>query len=297
MEFVNFFFYGCWNLCEKIDSENMCARNRVIYTIYKMNQNALNKFDFGILGGDNHYPNHISKKYKWTDFFDGFIKLSKLKIPIYGVLGNHDFSNKNKIQVQLHLHSIHHFFENIHIFNFEIKDHKSGKIRFIFINTSLLYTLEVNKVIYFYKFICNNCIDVSKVNFIIGHHPIFGFERIIESNTKLQYIHLPHYHILCKYVLNKINECPDLKIYYLCSDIHNFQINEIYLQKNPKVKFTEIICGTGGGIPNNIHLCDLDKVATFGEMCVKNIKKSNAYGFLSVQVFNSGNIKFTYKKV
>jgi hypothetical protein len=285
MEFINFFFFGCWNLCD-----HLCNRDQVIQSIF--NANKLKKFDFGILGGDNHYPNSITKKYKWTDFFDGFSKLDKLEIPIFGVLGNHDTSNKNKIKVQLNIHQIYY---GIHLFHFHVQDHPNGKIRFIFINTSHIY--EMKNPYKFYKFICKYCIDQSKINFIVGHHPIFGFEKIIGTENKTQYIHLPHFQKFCKLLHRKIRMCSNLKIFYLCSDIHNFQINKISSINNPKIFFLVIICGTGGGIPNHLDKCDLSDILFYKKICIQNLKKKNAFGFLSVQIFDEKKIKFIYKKV
>lgn len=221
-----FFILGCWN--NKSCDENKCLRS-VIDKI-KINKN---KYKFGIIAGDNIYPQN--KKYNENTLISGFECLKTINLPLYIVLGNHDTNRKNIMNLQLEYNSQ----------NFKVGlnyTYLYGNCLFIFVNTNNLnISINYNQ---FKNFLVNSLNKKANLYVIVGHHPLIS----CKIKNKDKYI---KQHNLLDILDLLTNKNGNKKIYYLCADTHNYQNIKITNLKNNNI-LNHIVIGTGGAKPDSI---------------------------------------------
>lgn len=275
---MNFFFFGCWN-------KNGCASNKHLNKIIEYIKNNKNNYLFGIILGDNIYPN-ANRKYLTSTLYDGMNCIKQINLPLYIVLGNHDISNCKILDIETITDKNWIFEKNF--YSKEIK-YNDVSIKLIIIDSNLL----INPLIYklkkcdlsdkindnlddMLKFIDDELSNSNTYDWIImaAHHPLFNFGsgKNIKNNDFIK-------------KLSNINN-----LIYICADLHNFQFNIIKFNHN---KIYEIITGTGGGTPD---LLTTIKNKRIDDITIKMVANYEPYGFVDMLV-DKNMIKFAYYKI
>jgi hypothetical protein len=255
----NFFVFGCWNR-DNCDGDKKDYRKALIDKLIL----EPNKYDFGIIAGDNVYPHKkigekkIKNYYKHTleyGFNDllGPLKESTFDKKIYATIGNHDVEKDSILKYQI-THN------NIVMPNNMYMEKISDYLRIIFLDTNINAKDLIDK----YKFTDkldefktkegNNFYNVKNSHdvlmrlneyldeefygwtIVIGHEPIFTFKK--EKSSKLDNFQ----EILEK--LASISRCV-----YMCADTHSFQAWNIVTEKHKSLPM--IVVGTGGADPDD----------------------------------------------
>lgn len=296
---LDFFSFGCWN---KDECKKDNAFSRIIEHLEK------SKFDFGIISGDNIYPDKsIDKDGKKVKIYekDRFIKgkecLHRLKIPIYSILGNHDIESckvYNEEQQSDKLWFLKNYYSIIYQLN-------GFNVLFIFIDTNLFEKEKILNEDTCYKhfnikekkakmieWISTQLILQCDHIFIVGHEPIFGYKDK-KKNKVTPYQKFSDLFDILKDSNRKM-------LYYICADIHNYQNVEI---KIGDTFINEIISGTGGASPDLLKkklLTEKDFVYD-GDYSGKKfearlIDKQDGYGYVKFLI-TKANIQFLYTQV
>jgi hypothetical protein len=284
-----FFLFGCWLEKQKCNNK-YCFEN----TIDNIEKN-IDDYDFGIIAGDNVYPNKDGV-HEISTIELGFTKLLKLNKPVYIILGNHDVYQCNTIEEEFK-------YNKNKLFNMPSNyyDLFYGNNHFIFIDTNLLN----NDDDFCYSKLKN--FDLSKEKekmftwlekvisykaeniFIIGHDPIItckskkGIPKVLQIDDFDRFIN-----IFSKYQ----------NITYLCADTHNYQ--KIILNIPDKnFKMNVIIAGTGGAHADFIDKNNVEKCLQDDRYNIKISEFDNAFGYVDINL-NNFEIKYikniNYKK-
>ena len=277
---INFFFFGCWN-------KNLSATELIVRNIESK------KFFFGIIIGDNFYPEKliepdgVSKKkiFNLENISKGFEILKIFKNPIYIGLGNHEVDNpkpcatlieeiNQSLGTNLMMPSNYYCLDitkksKIFIIDtnlFEINECYNESVRSMAKKTMLEW-LEKN----IRENIKNNII-------IIGHFPLYYINKKLKFTINETMIEL--YNILIKY--------PRIKFYYMCADVHNYQHIE-------HENIIEIISGTGGADLDNIPNIENEEYI-IDDKKFKVLYSLKEYGYVDINITNSDEIihKFKY---
>jgi hypothetical protein len=267
---TKFFFFGCWN-------DNLNATKNIIKKI-----NDSDDFSFGIVNGDNFYPTKTKddngtkrKIFDMQSVEKGFNVLKNFKNPIYCALGNHEVDNLNNCETLLKeleysKNSNINFPAGYYCLN--ITNGSKNNIKIFVLDTNLLEnnfcyeqsdrTVESSAMT---KWLSEQLIHAtSNQIFIVGHYPLFYIKK-------------------SKFVINPVmKEINDIilssqkHMYYLASDIHNYQ-HIVYKNIN------QFIIGTGGA-----HLDEINTLSGYMEIekdfSIYDTKKS--YGFLKIVLQN-----------
>lgn len=287
---VRFFFFGCWN-------QRGSMRDQVL----KKLQENRDKFQFGLIGGDNHYRSPETQEYVLEDFFDGFDILNKLMIPVYGVLGNHDDNNFLRKSLQL---GSNHLFENIFIFDSRIIRFPSFSLVFINSNDFSFYKQKINYCLYYYKHLCSKIEnEIKKTHlpliFLVCHHPIFGFQRKVPKSTHsvsdtIEHEYWPNYEIFVENIFRVLKKYK-VKLVVLSADIHNFQ--QIRFTKGD-LYFDNYIAGTGGGVSNTIrHISEQILKIHLRNFSIEAVRIGDAFGYLDAFIGPDSKFVAKYRKV
>lgn len=299
---LNFFFFGCWN---KVACDDKSELKRVVGLI----QSSRKSYDFGIIAGDNVYPDKtktrddIKVKYFPPDRLDkGIACISRLGYELYAVLGNHDVEDcavfddmkQYKSPGLWHVGSYYAIECNL----------EDTLVVFLAIDTNL-FDLDVNC----YK---KNNVDIEmekaimlgwlieKLEYyngraahviIVGHEPLFGYKN---KNGKYVAAYYQTFGPLIKLLFKWCR-----KVYYMCADIHNYQ--HISLFDDVSGNEIEIItCGTGGASPDETFGVDSTEAKIYhryrsvaGAFRALLHDMQSAYGYCDVTVDKTG-LRGTY---
>ena len=317
---IHFGHFGCWGL-------DGCAESGEFRKV--INNQLADNLNFNIVTGDNVYMNEIYDK----NILDGGIDcLNNLSFPSYAILGNHDVMqcnimndqidrtelkmSKGKLMVDL---SESKWVMPHNYYNLVVKS-KNTNVEFIFIDTNLFndYAEDCYKYLQNKKSISRkkrlgemlqwfeNTIEksVSDIIIIVGHVYLFGYIRPDDmygntnENDDDKIVSLMHVEKLL-YILNKY--CKHRKIYYMCSDIHNYQYvrftgNNEYIGLNIDI----ITAGIGGGIPDplpksSIGRTDDIKIGNENIGDIELLDKDTPYGYLH-HIIDESELKTFYVK-
>ena len=220
------------------------------------------------------------------DLKSGFDSLPK-NVEVDVIMGNHDYETNlyvpenDQFETSCKILKLEYDFEKRQNHNLDVVIHKARKINettlILMIDTTIYDDDYVADIIDCYKihpdfmikkptienvrqyqseFIQKNIlglIDTIENIIIIGHHPITGF-KLKKGKTKL--IDTPGYPFvnmlfndIFKFISN-IKERNRIKYYYLCADLHQYQIGNINIspQNNSEetMNIKQYIVGTGG---------------------------------------------------
>ena len=317
---IHFGHLGCWGL-------DGCAESGEFRKV--IDNQLTDNLDFNIITGDNVYMNNTYDK----NILDGGIDcLNNLNFPSYAILGNHDvlqcnimYDQIDKTRMKLSKGKLTVDTENSkwimphNYYNLLVKS-KNTNAEFIFIDTNLFndyaedcYTHLQNKKSIsrkqkLHKMLTwlDKTIEKSSANNIIlvGHVYLFGYMRPEDmyGNTDQKQsdkiVKLMHVEKLL-HILNKY--CKNRKLYYMCSDIHNYQYirftgDNMFLGLNIDI----IIAGIGGGVPDPLPKSPIgrtDKIK-IGDTVVGEIELLDfdiPYGYMH-HVISGSEIKTYYVK-
>jgi hypothetical protein len=255
-ETPTFFFFGCWNRdtcpgCEQAQNSTPLRDNRAMV----LENLSKQKFDFGIIAGDNVYPikskdTEGKKKTYFKETLERGVRSVRKAIQnnnptmVSVIMGNHNaaasvaaaeeelFNDKNG-PFKLYQEPATYV---PHISN-------SGEIlyEFIFINTNY----DVSDITIGIEDCMNNKCQGKRV-YIIGHEPI------IAARLKKQqmFTTLDCADTLLEFLFERIRD--GWEIAYLCADVHNFQALTVSQRDDQGNVHTlpVIVSGTGGAEPD-----------------------------------------------
>lgn len=240
---IVFSFFGCWN-------NNQKATANIIRHI-----SSAGDINFGIVNGDNYYSDKGTKEYNPGKVRLGFeiLKSHTLTNQLFITLGNHEVDNKIPcLTLEDEMRHVHESDGRLYMNN-NYSIVVNDKIMILLIDTNLFETnlcytdesrrYERKKMKMWLRTKIESW-DAEKPLFIVGHHPLFYLKKtkkIVDDKTKKMTFTINPF-TLKLYDLLKSAGRP---LYYLASDIHNYQC--IY-NKN----ITQIIVGTGGANFDNI---------------------------------------------
>lgn len=147
-----FFFVGCWNRLG-FNNENACLDTN----IENIRTSKL-KYDFGLVLGDNIYPDEpkydilktkdkrlAKKPFTEKKMEDGIKKLESLGVPLQIVLGNHDIENCNILELQTRNHNYWTFRGNLYSTLYKVNGHNAF-IKLIVIDTNVIENYNPDSV-------------------------------------------------------------------------------------------------------------------------------------------------------
>jgi hypothetical protein len=321
---LTFFHFGCWNRQACVSEKK--EKTYLSLVVDDLINNS-NLYDFGIINGDNVYPNKeknaLGEKVKTfppSRLKDGFDCISKINKPLFVNLGNHDI-DECKILDQYRTS----LGDNISVHDsgsLIVKTNTSLNV-FLFINTNFMdikekeFDGEINRKKSCYheriqskaeflehrnqviESLKKNLISLKecefnkmKVNiFIVGHNPLLAVkEKHNEIDVK--------YNDDMKEITNAIFSVNLPEVYYLAADVHNYQnISIIHKINNSKIHM--IASGTGGAEPDIIKKKE-DVIKGFenfssNEFSVNFNDFANSYGYSRIEIGDTVNI--SYKSV
>jgi hypothetical protein len=237
----SFFFFGCWN-------KNRNATSDIIETAKTKNYN------FGVVCGDNVYPNKDKSGNKYAkieDIKNGFDILKEYNNPIYIGLGNHEVDTHHPCQAlidELKETNGSNIVMPNNYYSINVINSTNNTLvqKIIMLDTNLM---EKNKCYGEDKIDDTNqnlmkdwlkselelCENTTPI--VAGHFPLFYYKfdgDIYEFKMSTKMIDI--YKILKEY---------RKPIYYVCADIHNYQ----YIISD---NISQYIVGTGGADQDQI---------------------------------------------
>lgn len=292
---IRFFFFGCWN-------KGGCPYNEYLQknVNHIKENNTIFAYDFGVILGDNIYPNDSSKSHSVEITKNGMMCLDSIGVKLYVVLGNHDVTQCDIINQQI-----------INLQNWtlprnfysEVKQKNNLKIKIIVIDTNLLASDKIYDSVIF----TNNCTLSSNIN-QNQEQMIFFIKQELKEYDKFDWIivagHDPIASFKCKstrcgvIIHSRIKEMIDLfkdidNLIYICADTHNFQY-DIITENGKSIK--EIVVGTGGAHPDKIlpEFKTVDQLV--GNYHIKMIDTYTPYGYCDMTL-TKDKVSFTYYKL
>ena len=236
-----FFLFGCWN-------HDNCDGNNHRDNVLQMIEMERNSYDFGIITGDNIYPQKDKKtkeKNYYKSTFDSLKKLLKLvpkkvlekEIFLNIILGNHDIDSKcvydNEIKILSKMKNTKLYLEN--------KIIEKENAYYIFLNTN---ESELEKLkVFFVNELLQKPRDPNKWFIFVGHEPLYSFKYKIKKGKH------PNYTELDPELIELFNNLYQFykKMVYLCADTHNFQlINVTSNMWGNLFNIPIVVVGTGG---------------------------------------------------
>ena len=265
-----FFFFGCWNYdnCEGLDNN----RQRLDYRkgVIDMLSKRLQDYSFGIIAGDNAYARSDKIYYKKTIEY-GFELLRGLKKPLMDSIGNHEIVHHDvlKFQRAQELLAIRE--------DCTVSISPDNTVRVITINTNLIgHKITEHNVEKALKML-NDFEHLIKHPFsgwtiVVGHEPIITIKRKkkIEVRSVLYYNRL----------LESMSKCQ--KVVYMCADVHEFQVWNIYATNDTIIPM--VVVGTGGAEPDIPLQAERDYEVDISGKVAKLVATQPAYGYCSVSV-------------
>ena len=251
---IQFFFFGCWN-------DGSCKNNVFLNNIIKSIKSCSDLYDFGVILGDNIYPEVIDKKKHYIETLKSGIEcINSINKPLYIVLGNHDVTQCDIITEQARNNKNWNFEKNFYALTFE---RSNVSVKLIVIDTNLLADDKIYRSIFMdeqqelpcklpptintnyddmIRFLKRELKTANKYNWVIvaGHEPIASFK---EKKNSTKPIANPKINLM----VELLGSIPNL--IYICADTHNFQYNTI---SNGSSNITQIVSGTGGATPDQI---------------------------------------------
>ena len=236
------------------------------YQIFNNINNDCSEDDCIIMLGDNFYPTGINSEYnyKWT-----CIKDIKLKIPIYPVMGNHDYLSIDPYAQFKHTTICKDYQWNMYNFYYSITVNNCD---IFFIDTQILQPNYTNlnekymdSILYNFHNVRKNMInwlnlELSKSNrrkIVVGHYPL-ATVGIYKNNKVLYDILIP---IFTKYNVEL----------YISGHEHSLQINNILDKDTNKPLLKQLVSGSGSSIYNYFsHVENTDNYIKF--LCHGHIK-------------------------
>lgn len=296
----HFFFFGCWNRdnCE----ENKDYRKGVFDTILPI----ANKYHFGVIAGDNVYPQQ--KKYYKKTLDYGFELLQQVRNKtllkhIYATIGNHDVNRTSVLEYQVRKHLSGEIYMPQNVYLQKVSPH----LRLLFIDTNFftrkhpgLYASAMdqpNRNIKVPKSLEHFFVSKTKEGtlayiqellhqdkafqgwtLVVGHEPLISIKPKLKSRGMINKLtSLDHYQEL----LTILSSCK--KTIYMAADVHTFQAWNIpWKGKNIPM----IVAGTGGGDPDiNLPMGGHYRTDEGHEMHL--IASEHPYGYCEVECSKS----------
>ena len=271
----SFFVLGCWNSdhCEGLD-----YRTAVLKDLQQKHKRK--PFQFGVIAGDNIYQQQ--KKYYPKTLEYGFGELSKLSLPLYTVLGNHDVHRPSILKAHLSLNDQGKIIlpKNCYVRRFE-------QLRLIMIDTNLL-TMKTDKGGVYAKLLqaypdffgtqsSKDLLEQLQAELqspFEGWTLVVGHEPLISVKSKKEQVGVSNLKEISK-LLKTLSKVP--KCIYLCADVHAFEVMNIPVE-NTYVPM--VVAGTGGADPDilppkNTKLSYLNQPFTIEGM-------NPSYGYVSI---------------
>lgn len=197
------------------------------------------KVDFVVLAGDNFYDHGVKDcaDPQWKEVWFDRLRVAKLKVPFFSVLGNHDVEGAPGLQ---------NVFQNCEGVDEEMAHYwvspstnyhvaVNREINLVFINTNEVGTDPVTRKKGM-NVIASQAIKDIKPDFVVGHHPMYAAgptnkKRVnyIKSDGTLHGESIAAAHL---------REHPFL--FYLCGHVHGMQFHR-------GVNHKQILVGGGGG--------------------------------------------------
>jgi hypothetical protein len=250
---ISFFHFGCLGTKgEYHESFNDIVRN------LEKNKNV----SFGIIAGDDLI--RINDDIPNKEIMNSRIKeLESLTIPIFSVMGNHDFDNNQIVLDEIDRTQFIMFNGKLCIdtdkskwvmpknyYNLYIHLHRFS-VHFVFIDTNLFRTnfiqnKDLDDMLSWLEYVLNQ--NTASIIVIVGNNHLFAFMNSANNTDTLSSLES-----VDKLLKVLVNSQFSGKIYYLCSDIRNYQ----YLRFIGKgfysgLSIDIINAGIGGG-----HVCPL----------------------------------------
>ena len=285
---IDFFFFGCWNRIACDDGSDLqSVVNRI--------KVSSKRFDFGIIAGDNVYPDKSKDSGQKVKSFPpdrldkGIECVSQLGYDLYACLGNHDvqdcvvLADMNKYK---HLGKWH--VGSYYVMECKLAD---SLVVFIVIDTNLFeldrtcYTetmdvgAERESMLKWLKYQLNLYSKRASTVVVVGHEPLFGYKLKKGSFIATYYQTFgPVIDLLFKYK----------KTYYLCADIHNYQHLSLIDDRTGN-EIDVIVSGTGGASPDETFRAGSAESAAFASFHPKDSSFSvklhdiqDAFGYCDV---------------
>ena len=276
---IKFFFFGCWN-------KNIDMTQQIINKI-----NSDNTILFGIVNGDNFYPNKYTdadnntiKEFNLDKIELGFNVLKNYNKNIYVSLGNHEVDNPIRCATLItEINNSRDTKINMptNYYSLSITNNRGDNMKIIIVDTNLFEknfcyneNIRNSTKIEMLKWI-NRIIIETPVNIpliIVGHYPLFYLKKKKDKPEKF---------ILNEdtFELYNIIIASNRKIYYLASDIHNYQ--EIQ-HKN----IHEFIAGTGGADLDDIENRYRRSEYNIDDNIFSIIETTKNYGYIKLELCN-----------
>lgn len=232
---IKFFFFGCWN--DKIEKTEQIIKSLDM------------SFQFGLINGDNFYPTKTEKDGVKEKTYDmgrverGFKILRIFPNNIYMSLGNHEVDNPTICSTLIteieHTHKTNLMIPS-NYYGLNVSNMKGDKMTVIILDVNLLETNlcydDVSREIHKIKMLdwfrskieyIKTATEISTY-VVMGHYPLFfvnkkGVFKVNETTIEILEI------------LRGLSK----PVYYLASDVHNFQH---IIHRN----IHQFIVGTGG---------------------------------------------------
>lgn len=312
-----FFFFGCWNndncyydlnanssSCyatdggeEKCNAENLnCnkqSQSKYDWRGMVLEELGKDKFNFGVIAGDNVYSRENAngnKSYYQETINSGFNAL-KANAPKHAILGNHNVAHESITNAQRsHTTEIFKLYEDF------VTPVDISKNTFLFLNTNLLVKYMPEQI----KCIFEAELNKAKHNkiFVVGHEPLIA----AKAKKGQSLVQAPNAGILLNACFNFMDHDTNKQIYYLCADVHNFQI--LYVSRGSSRALPIIIAGTGGAEPD---LCVFKNLKTYLKKHNININGveyninfqaiHKPFGYCIIESNSYNNINVTYKRL
>ena len=147
------------------------------------------------------------------------------------------------------------------------------------------------------KNFCKNKLNIGTIEniFFCGHHPMYGAKTKYKdgrSSLKTQQLNLNGLLFIQEIIdiFYPINS--QIKLYYLCADVHLYQKSYIFFDKYPYLPIEQIIVGTGGAkLDQAPDIDSLDAVQDkYNIMTTQIFDTHSDHGFLLTKRKGSGYI-------
>ncbi|VBB17781.1 hypothetical protein YASMINEVIRUS_244 [Yasminevirus sp. GU-2018] len=308
-----FFFVGCWNrLDETINND---CTTIVVNEIANSHQLYGENYDFGVVLGDNIYPDELSytsavkmkalkKEFNPEKMARGIKRFDSLDKPLHIVLGNHDIENCDMLTQQTKSYNTWQFRGNLYDTLYEVD---KQIVRLIAIDTNVIVDFnpsnESEQLSAGYKELTDKGCDVNfnidpqkyygafkqmllpqnniGVSLIIvaGHQPLFTAKEK-EGKTKTSVMAFVDDFMESVHELQKSG----VDIVYICADLHAFMDSRVELGGT---SIRQIVAGTGGASPDPfssdyIAIIKKTPVPAKGSKTVLRVTEvHNSYGYAS----------------
>lgn len=276
----SFFFFGCWN---REECSGFDYRRAVLENIKE--QAKRNKFTFGIVAGDNIYPDtkkNANKKYKQKTYRksvleNGFKLLNDISVQnIYVGYGNHDVANRKIGNVVAKTQAdIVGQYDKMTLCTEQVCTLRESSVaRYFFVDTNDGFEPLLSEV----RNLLNKNRSSDKWNIIVGHEPPISFKKKYNTDAGAKFIEM----------LSLFD-----KTIYLCADTHNFQA---LVARSGTKQVPVIISGTAGAEPDELPPPEMTSLSHNSAITIESVAQADPYGYSRIVVYRD-NVFVEYMQV